>query len=525
MKLRERSDVVVLVAWTIAVVIIAGARREFIGDGLRYVADAAAGVWKLGEPRWLLFPGLLTAWLALWRGLGVQPSTAHAINLFLALDLLSGVIFLLALRGLLKHIQVPTGRRALAIALAGACGPLLALSTDTAEPMVPAALGAMGLLLAAKARPDSDFSWYAVAGVTVICVAGLLYQGIILALGMLPAVMPRGSLFRRRTLLVAAAFAIGLWSGANFALAKASSASFGETALRFTRNGDNELYARWVKTSSSTPLVAAVLGPASGMSMPPHFTGVRAMLEGIPHRSLVSVVQALALIVGGVVFWILLGSAVVRRRGWLVAAACAILVLPLLRPSQYSYFKFYVLLPVFVALAAVNLKATVAATLLALLAPLNGYLTCSSLTEGRALFAERARAYERASANDCWVTASWIPAVPQIWPGRSCSLLATLSSGRGSAMEQLMAEQKASLKRCFRWCYCEARSVWTDDMVASRLDQIRDLALYFQAQELLSARLLWTDATGIIVLRGQAGLDVLQFEERARKEACASLSQ
>lgn len=88
-----------------------------------------------------------------------------------------------------------------------------------------------------------------------------------------------------------------------------------------------------------------------------------------------------------------------------------------------------------------------------------------------------------------------------------------------------MAEQRASLERCLEWCYCDARSVWTDDMTTRRRDRIRELAGYFQASELVNDRLLWAETGGVAVLRGQVASDVLRFEEGARREACGSLRQ
>ncbi len=255
----------------------------------------------------------------------------------------------------------------------------------------------------------------------------------------------------------------------------------------------------------------------------PEFHGFREIIvglrSGLARREAASVALRLAvgaLAVGGFVV------AAARRRDFaLLAAIGAVLVLPLVRHQQYGYVKYYILLPVIVAVAASRLPARVMVPLAVAIAVLNGSALFDKIRAGRQLYAARVRVYEHAGPSDCWLSTGWGPPIGFRWPGTVCAVLGKLAGGSANDVNQVISQAHANLTACLRQCFCEARSVYTDDMTERGLVSLGEVTRQFQYSDLnLADFVLAASRAELVSQTGDEGDPVYEYGPYDRRRLC-----
>ena len=458
---REHLERLVLGALVLVLILTASARRDFLGDGVRHLPAALSSTPHLGEARWLLFPLLLFLLVRPLAALGLVNGSEAAIQPFLWASVVSGALFLFSLRAWLRAECEDSSRRAAALLLAGSCAPFLTLFSDIAEPQIAAAIAVTGLAYARVRRDDPARAQPgALVAIGAITCAALIYQGMILALGMLPLVTSRDTLTRRRVL--GALCAAVLLVPAAIVAAQIAAGLPPALALATTVGGERNPLARsfMARPSPAKYLAALVAGPPQGVVALRNFSGLSALVNALHGSDARTVALAAAnvtrLFLGGVVVWTLVAAGV-RNRGWRVlAAAGLLLLLPVLRNQQYAYPKFFILWPVPVALLALHYRARLVgvAALIVLLS--NSWLVAEDVRGGRRMYAVLHQAYQAATPATCWLTSGWAAPLLYLWPGTTTNILGTLATGSDPAIQARVLTQ--SLRRCF----CESDSVWTD---------------------------------------------------------------
>jgi hypothetical protein len=526
----RNPDLVVLGAWWILVAAFGFARRDFTGDGIRHlpaILDPARTHPALGEPRWLLFPALLYVLLRPLVALGLAHDVEALTRPMMAATLLTAGIYLLGIRRCLVALGITPGRRAVALAVAGSSAGLFFAASDLMEPIFGATLAVLGLAFVAARTTDpqatEDSRRRAVlVGVAVIAAASFLYQGVILGVGLIPLFTPRATLTHRRTLIPAALIlaAVPAVSGAILGLAGNEAA---RAFSRITQGEENPLYRSYLKKSGpSAYLVALLGGPPQGLIALSHFQGFNGLIAALrgpgPRGEALAVVTRLglgfAVVLSGVV------AAVRRRDVTLLFGFAVLLLLPLVRHQQYGYVKYYVLLPVLLAVGAARAPMSVAAGVALILLVANGSTLLGTVRAGRQLYAERAGAYQQADRLTCWLSASWGPSIGFLWPGSVTAVLGSLASGGGSDPAKVVADAHATMSRSLEDCFCHSSSVFTDDMVEGSAGVVADLAEHFDYTEIDLPKLIVPAARARLV-SNRGPMPVYAYASEDQKRLCS----
>ena len=522
----KRPENVVLVVWCALVVAFASARRDFNGDGLRHLPHVLSSTHPaLGEPRWLLFPTLLFTTVRPFVLAGIVRDVESATRPFLALSVASGIIYLLSLRTLLVALGIESSRRGAALALAGAAAPLLVYSSDITEPLAAASVAVAGLAFAATQAHEPQHARKGVlVAVTAIALASLIYQGVLLAIMLLPCVVPPRTLLERRTSIGAVAI-LGMVPATLMAVLMIEGNSAGHALERLLFGEENQLFRSFLKSPSlSAYPVALLAGPPQGIIPIPNFSGVRGVI-GMLRDPPVAIAGAFAIAIFAFCLFLIMAGVVstIGRRDWaLLVGFGGILILPLVRHQQYAYLKFYVLLPAVLALAAARISPGRVAAAAVIVATINGMAIAADIERGRALYTDMAPVYSHAGARACWVTSGWGPPLEFKWPGTTCALLLTLATGRGEDPVSLIRGQHGLLTGCLEQCFCEAASVLTDDMTVQSRARIRWVAGYFGFTAVDLDSVLWRSGSGHMVL-GRDAPAVLTYSEPEQKKICEQL--
>lgn len=448
-------------ALVLVLILTAAVRRDFLGDGVRHLPAALSSGPHLGEARWLLFPTFLFFLVRPLASLGGVQSTEAAIQVFLWASVASGAVFLFGLRSWLRAECDDRARRAAALLLAGSCSPFLTLFSDIAEPQIAAAIAVTGL---AYARIRRDDPLRAPAGALVaigaIASAALIYQGMILALGMLPLVTSRDTLTRRR--VRGAVAAAVLLVPAAILTAQIAAGIPPALAVATTVGGERNPLARSFM-ASQTPakyVAALVAGPPQGIVTIRNFGGLSALLTALSDSDAQAVARGAAnvsrLMLGGVIVWTLFAAGARNREWRVLAAAGLLLVLPVLRNQQYAYPKFFILWPVPIALLALRHRARIVGVAGLIVLLTNVWLLAEDVRRGRLMYGSVHRAYQAATPTTCWLTSGWAPPLWYLWPGTTTNILGILATGTDPAVQSRLLT--VSLRRCF----CESGAVWTD---------------------------------------------------------------
>ncbi len=515
---RIPRDLVVFVAVVLIVIAAAASRREFLGDGVRHLPAILAGDAHLGEPRWLLFPVLAHFWIRALSVIGLVNGVESTLRALLVLCVASGVLFLYCLRSWLRAEGGDEPHRAAALLLAGGSAPFLMLFSDIAEPQLAAALAASGLAYARIRRDDPRRAEAAaLAAIASIAAAALIYQGVILALGMLPLVVS-SPILRVPRVRVAIGIAV-LAMAATMIAAEIGTGSPAMSAVAATFGGERNPLTRSLMTASASTkyLAALVAGPPQGIVALTNYAGLRALLGSLrgtdPDAEALAGTNVGLLLLGAAVTTFLLISAL-RDRQWRVLAAAAILLaLPIMRNQQYGYIKFYVMWPIPVALLASRCRARTIAAVAAMVWLANVWVMTNEIVGGRDRYRAVHDAYARATPATCWLTSGWAPPHAYLWPGQSAAILGTLATGVQPT------EQASLLTVSLQRCFCDSESVWTDTTTRD-LEIVRSITGHFQYSSIDFARVLIdpAEAAGGAGIRG-----VLVYSDVARQRACRAL--
>ena len=492
-------------------------RREFLGDGVRHLPAVLSDHLQFGEPRWVLFPAIAHLWIQALSRLGLVSGTESALEAMLALSVASGVLFLAAIRVWLRHDCKDADRRSAALLLAGGCAPVLILFSDIAEPQLAAAVLVAGLAYARIHRDDPIHARSAALwAVGLIAVASLIYQGTILALGMLPLVVS-GNHVSRRQLVIAAVCAV-VAVGLAMTIIQVSSGASTASAIATVVDGEQNPLTRSLMGSHSLSkyLVAAIAGPPQGIVALDSYGGLRALaaaLQSANRQIAASAARNLAGLLSGLVVTAMLVVTGVRQRQWRVLIAAAILLtLPIVRNQQYGYVKFYVLWPIPVALVASRCTARTTAAAASFVLALNLWVVGGELLRGRENSRVARAAYATATPATCWLTSGWTPPFAYLWPGTATPILGILATGsRPEIQRQVLT---TSLKRCF----CESDAVWTDS-TSRDAAIVQSIASHFNYDRYVLSRVL-LDPLGAMP-SPQPG--ILQYESSARQQVCQAI--
>ena len=241
---------------------------------------------RLGEPRWLLFPPFLFAALRPAVSLHLVHDVEGLTRLMMAYTVVAAAIYLCSVRACLVALGIPASRRAAALGVAGFSAGLFFASMDLMEPIFGATVIALGLAVAATraARPGATATdqrtalLIAVAGVAM---AALLYQGLILGLGLVPLVIPNTTLRDRRAWL-ASALILAIVPLVIVGVLMINGNSPGHALFRALRGEENPLYQTYLKRPGLMAyVVALVAGPPQGLVTLPDFHGFNGVLAAL----------------------------------------------------------------------------------------------------------------------------------------------------------------------------------------------------------------------------------------------------
>lgn len=488
-SLADAPDLWLIAAWWVLVLFLGFARWDYTGDGLRHLSPIVGGGGpRLGEPRWLLFPAFLYALLRPFVVVGIAPDVGALARVMMGATAVAAGAYMLALRSCLIAARVDERRRAAALALAGATAGLLLASTDLMEPIFGATLVVCVLGWAATriARPVASAEERRralVVAVAAIALAALLYQGLVLALGLLPLVFPREALRDRRAqvyaLLIVAAVPVVMLGALLL-----SGDTLTHALERALRGEENVLYTTYMKKSGVTPrLVALVGGPPQGLAVVSGFHGFNGLLASLrgggPDR--VQSLRTLATFGFGGLIVALGVFAAVRRRDFVVLFAFGVMMLlPVVRCQQYGYLKYYIFMAVIVAFAAARARPALVAGLAVALLLLNTGPTIASLPTRVRDHREQLAAYGRADVRSCWMATGWTPPYSYAWPGSVCGVLAALASGHGQTEREVVAVAHAAMTSCLDTCFCRSSGVFMNDMTEEAVPLLAASAQQFQ---------------------------------------------
>lgn len=523
-KLSEAPDLLVIAFWAALICCVAALRVNFIGDGVRHLSPILnESRPRLGEPRWLLFPAFLFAIIKPLQVAGLVHSAQDAVRVFLALDWFAGFAYLLLLRQWLLSRSVSPFSRAGALLIAGMTMPLLHFATDIVEAMVPATIALAGLAYLAS-RPPERVSKGLYVAAAAIAFAALLYQGTILALALIPCATPRGASVRMRTIVMFCAVLAVTPLLTLTALVAAGNNPGTAVLLIFTGEG-NTLYRDSMASRRlpiwERPIAAISLGTARSIIEIPDNRGFRKGWELLSHR--VTFAKGVSY-VGGCLFALLLVAAgavvVIRRRDLRLAIAFAgILILSMVR--GYAYLKFYVLMPVLVALVAAISPPAIVLGAGAIVGYFNLTYLGRDFARDRQLAHDLAPLYEMAGGSACWLTTGWGPPLFG-WPGTLCSMSHVLTDAPTGQLDAMIADNNIKMVESFRRCFCDSSAVYTDDVAVSSQPAVIEMAKHYRLVGVQIDELLWNPGRGAIAFNAD-GVVIGSFARPAQLEICASL--
>jgi hypothetical protein len=512
---RLPLDQLVFLALTGLVLSLSCLRREFLGDGVRHLPAILSDHLQFGEPRWLLFPAVANLWVHALSTIGLVTGAESALHALLALSAASGAVFLAAILVWLRRDCDDAGRRAAALVLAGSCAPILILFSDIAEPPLAAAIATASLAYARIHRDDPERArGAALSAVAMIAVASLIYQGTILAFGMLPLVVS-GVTMRRRQFVIATVCAVLAVGIAMTGIQVSAGTSMASAVSTIARGEQNPLTRSLMGTRSlGKYAVAAVAGPPQAIVALDSYSGLPALRAAL--RSENGQIAALALqnltclMIGFLVTGILLFRAT-RDGEWKTLIAAAILLgLPILRNQQYGYVKFYVLWPIPVALLASRCSARITAVLASTVLAVNLWVVGGELRRGRENYRASREAYATATPATCWLTSGWTPPFAYLWPGTSTPILGILATGSRPEI------QRRALTTSLRRCFCDSDRVWSDTTTRDAR-MIQWIASHFDyaANDVLSRVLIDSHAAARTPLPG-----IVEYDTQTRLRIC-----
>jgi hypothetical protein len=515
-RLSDAPDLLVIALWTTLICCTAALRVDFIGDGVRHLPPILAESRPLlGEPRWLLFPAFLFAIIKPLQIAGLVNSLDGAVRVFLALDVFAGVAYMLLIRNWLVARSVPALSRATALLIGGMTVPLLRFSSDIVEVIIPATIALAGLVYLAS-RPLEEVNKGLRVAAAAIAFAALLYQGIILAVALVPCAIPRDATIRIRPIIVFCA--ILAVTPLVIVTTIVASGTSPRTAIHLMLTGEENVLYRDRLASHRLPLwerptAAVSLGAARSIIEIPDNRGFKGAMQLLSHRATFmegvaevgGCLLALAIVVMGAIF-------VVRRRDWRIAIAfTGILTLPVLR--GYAYLKLYGLMPAVVALVAAVSPPAIVLSAGAIVGTFNATYLARDIARDRKLARDIAPVYESAGPSACWLTTAWGPPIFG-WPGSMCSMSKVLTDAH--------TDRVTTMVESFRSCFCDSSAVYTDDLTESSQESVVAIANYYRFAGFDLTQLLWNSRRGTTAF-DRDGIVVFTYARPSQLEICNSL--
>jgi len=387
---------------------------------------------------------------------------------------------------------------------------------------LPAAtLAVAGLTYAS--RPVSDERRGLVAASACIALAALIYQGTFLAFCLLPLVLPWKGLVRPSALATALSIAC-LTPVLMLTALVVSGDRPGQAFVRIARGEANEKARDIYVGKSAWPYIAAVtLGPAQSFAPIPDNRGLRGSWQLLrsPETAAKGIFGLAGALLGGLLLIAILHGALKDQRGEILLGLAGILALPLARSAQYSYLKFYVLIPFFVGVTApVVLRWRIMPWVGLCLLALNIGNSLTGFQRDRVLNAEvKSVLFDRVKPDACYATMGW--GVPyQDWPGMAVAGARFLNAGGKDGIKALI-ENETDLLKHLESCYCKASAVYTDSFLTPLRETLVQDTQHFAALRLPVEELLLEPQTKDSWKFGQ--IEIQQYSPEHQRQACAAL--
>ena len=523
--LYDAPDLLVIGVWAALIFCAAALRVNFIGDGVRHLAPFVSNSPpSLGEPRWLLFPVFVFAIIKPVQMAGLVHSAKDAARVFLALDFIAGTVYLLLLRQWLIYRSVSPRSRAAALLLAGVTVPMLHYSSDIVEVIVPATIALAGLVYLAS-QPPEDASKGLYVAATAIAIATLLYQGIILAIALVPCAIARDARVRIRSIILSCAI-LGV-APVVMLTTLVATGNRPATAIHMMLTGEENVLFRNLMASHRLPLwqrpIATIsFGVASSVIQLPDNLGLSRALRLMLHSTtfLEGVFNILGRLLALAIVFI--GAAViVRRRDWRVAVALAgLLILPVLR--GYAYLKYYALMPIVIALVASVSPPAIVLGAGGIVAAFNLTYLARDIARDRQLAHDIAPLFASADSSACWLTTGWGAPIFG-WPGSLCSMSQVLAAADTDQVDAMIIENNRKLTESFRRCFCESSAVYTDDVTLATQERATNLASHYRFTGVDLNELLWNPSRGAIAFE-RDGIVIYIYSRPVQSELCDKLT-
>jgi hypothetical protein len=522
--ISSNPDNVLLAAFLLIFLVIGLRRLDYAGDGIRHLDHILqSNRPALGEPRWILFPLLLFAILKPFAAAGIIHSAQQAAKVFCLFNITCGFAYLVCLRAWLRDL--PAVRRAAVLLLAGGSYAFLTLATDTIEPTPAALLAVAGLTLARFHDGFSEGRRLTIAAVS-LALASLIYQGLLLGFFFLPAIFPFSFLtFRQIGLRVAsAALAVPLIT---ILLLSIGGDTPWNAARRFRLGASNTAESQqYSRVSAKNMAGVAIVGPAYAFANIPDLRGLTGTISLLRHRK--TAFDG----VSGAATWFCAAVAIIasmillvfKRQFALLFAFAGMMVLPAIRMSQYSYMKYYVLLPLLVVLVVPRLGVHFAypACLGALLLISNFAQIWTQRLESETLRQQLARElYPRIPQGSCFLTNGWGPPVPD-WRGDSVAWAHILNSGNAESQQENAKANTQLLRQRLTNLFCTCPAVVTDTFIQPNLASLQQELSYFGLVDIPTSQLVVAPSNSAEILRSQR-FALYRFSVGDQRRACQAL--
>jgi hypothetical protein len=521
---RHNLDKLLLTTFCVVFVLLGLWRFDHAGDGLRHLDHILRSRYPaLGEPRWLLFPTVLFLVVKPFVSIGAIHTVLQATKVFCFFNALCGFFYLVCLRHWLRGLSV--GQRTAVLLLAGGSSVFLTLATDTIEP-TPAVLVAVSGLTVARFRRGLSDDLRVTVAVASLMLAGLVYQGLLFGVFLLPCIFPYALLTCRR-IIFRVVLLVSVVPLVTTVLLCFGGDAPSNALRRFVQGESNVASARQYSVRSAKNIAGvAIVGPAYAFASIPDLRGVTGSIQLLRHRK--SILGGIR----GVVAWFCMAFAiiwaiivlVVRRQLAVLVAFAGMMVLPALRMSQYSYLKYYVLLPLIIVLAVPRLgvRFVYLGVLGALVLLSNIDQMWARRVEGEKLRLHATRAFAGRISNEaCFLTSGWGVPIPH-WRGSSLAWAHILNGGNSASQAHLSKENSQLLRTRLKDIFCKCPQIVTDSFFESNLVALQHELSYFQIVDIPLATLV-VPATNSVEIFRSAKFGVYLYSPENQRRACEVL--
>jgi hypothetical protein len=522
--IRANSDKVLL-ALLLPILLFVGFRRlDYAGDGMRHLDHILQSNYPtLGEPRWILFPLLLFVVVKPFAIVGIIHSAAQAAKVFCLFNVVCGFVYLVCLRRWLS--ELPALRRTAVLLLAGGSYVFLTLATDTIEP-TPAVLIAVAGLTFGRYHAGLSESARVTIAAGSLALASVIYQGMLFGFFFLPAIFSISLLAIRQNFLriVGLALAVPLFT---IVLLCFGGETPGNAARRFVQGeGNNASSRQYSKPSAKNLAGVIIVGPTYAFASIPELRGLTGSLRMLRHWA--TAFEGIR----GATAWCCMAVATIgslvllifKKQFALLLAFAGMMTLPAIRMSQYSYMKFYVLLPFLVVLVVPRLgvRFVYPAFLGALLLLSNLGQIWSQRAQSETLRLQVARElYPQVPQAACFLTNGWGPPVPD-WRGDSVAWLHILNAGDSASQEQVGKANSQLLRDRLRKLFCACPAVMTDAFILPNLTSLQEELSYFRIADIPLPKLVVPSTSSAEVFRSSKFV-VYRFSPGDQRRACEAL--